>query len=348
MKENKRSAQTLWQLFKATFLLSAFTFGGGFVIVSLMKKKFVEELKWLDESEMLDITAIAQSSPGPIPINASVILGYRMYGVVGSLVAILGTALPPMIIISVISVFYTQFRSNRIIAIALQVMRAGVAAVIFDVVINLAKNVVATKRASTSSSWPPPLWARSSWAWTHDRDSVLPGGGPGRSGPGGPQQEKGGGVNEYSDAVIPRLYPGRHVQCGRRLRRHPPHPEPDRGHPRSDDSGGIHRPYQPSAEMTPGPISINSATFVGMRLAGIPGVLLCTLGCIIPSFCICLALAHFYYKYRSFSGVQTVLSALRPAVVASSPPPGCPSCCWVCSSLIWPMWPCPTSAGSRP
>ncbi len=70
------------------------------------------------------------------------------------------------------------------------------------------------------------------------------------------------------------------------------------------------------AEMTPGPISINSATFVGMRLAGIGGVLLCTLGCILPSFCICLTLAHFYYKYRSVGGVQTVLSALRPAVVA--------------------------------
>lgn len=146
MKTKENPARMLWQLFKATFLLSAFTFGGGFVIVSLMKKKFVEELKWLEEDEMLDITAIAQSSPGPIPINASVILGYRMYGVIGSLVAILGTALPPMIIISVISVFYAQFRSNRIIAIALQVMRAGVAAVIFDVVINLAKNVIATKR----------------------------------------------------------------------------------------------------------------------------------------------------------------------------------------------------------
>lgn len=70
------------------------------------------------------------------------------------------------------------------------------------------------------------------------------------------------------------------------------------------------------AEMTPGPISINSATFVGTRLAGIPGALLCTLGCILPSFFICLTLAHFYYKYRNFSGVQTVLSALRPAVVA--------------------------------
>ena len=146
MKSKENPARMLWQLFKATFLLSAFTFGGGFVIVSLMKKKFVEELRWLEEEEMLDITAIAQSSPGPIPINASVILGYRMYGVIGSLVAILGTSLPPMIIISIISVFYTQFRSNRIIAIALQVMRAGVAAVIFDVVLNLAKKVVDTRR----------------------------------------------------------------------------------------------------------------------------------------------------------------------------------------------------------
>lgn len=146
MKTKENPARMLWQLFKATFLLSAFTFGGGFVIVSLMKKKFVEDLHWLEEDEMLDITAIAQSSPGPIPINASVILGYRMYGVIGSLVAILGTALPPMVIISVISLFYTQFRSNPIIAIALQVMRAGVAAVIFDVVLNLAKKVVETRR----------------------------------------------------------------------------------------------------------------------------------------------------------------------------------------------------------
>lgn len=146
MRTKENPARMLWQLFKATFLISAFTFGGGFVIVSLMKKKFVEELHWLEEEEMLDITAIAQSSPGPIPINASVILGYRMYSVVGSLVAILGTSLPPMIIISVISIFYAQFRSNQIIAIALQVMRAGVAAVIFDVVLNLAKKVVDTRR----------------------------------------------------------------------------------------------------------------------------------------------------------------------------------------------------------
>ena len=142
----KKDKKILWTLFRSMFILSACTFGGGFVIVSLMKKRFVEELNWMDEDEMLDITAITQSSPGPLPVNASVIIGYRMYGVVGSLVAILGTILPPMIIISIISVFYNEFRTNRYIAIALQVMRAGVAAVIFDVTINLAKNVCKTRR----------------------------------------------------------------------------------------------------------------------------------------------------------------------------------------------------------
>ena len=143
----KKDYGKLWTLFKSMFILSACTFGGGFVIVSLMKKKYVEELKWLDEDEMLDVTAITQSAPGPLPVNASVIIGYRMAGVVGSLTAVLGTILPPMIIISIISLFYEQFRTNPYIATALQVMRAGVAAVIFDVVINLAENVFKTKRA---------------------------------------------------------------------------------------------------------------------------------------------------------------------------------------------------------
>lgn len=137
MKKSK--AWILWTLFKSMFVLSSCTFGGGFVIVSLMKKKFVEELQWLDEDEMLDVTAITQSAPGPLPVNASVIIGYRMAGILGSLSAVFGTILPPMIVLSIISLFYNQFRTNKYIAVALQVMRAGVAAVIFDVVINLAK-----------------------------------------------------------------------------------------------------------------------------------------------------------------------------------------------------------------
>lgn len=145
--KKKANAKTLWQLFASMFVLSSCTFGGGFVIVSLMKKKFVDEKHWLEENEMLDITAITQSAPGPLPVNASVIIGYRMAGILGSVIAVLGTILPPMIIISLISLCYEQFRTNQVIATALQVTRAGVAAVIIDVTLNLAGNVLKVKRA---------------------------------------------------------------------------------------------------------------------------------------------------------------------------------------------------------
>ena len=135
-----------WQLFLSTFKLSACTFGGGFVIIPLMRERFVKELHWIEEEEMLDLTAIAQSSPGSIAINASILVGYHVAGIPGVLITVVGAALPPLIIISIISLFYEQFRTNPYISTALQVMRAGVAAVIFDVVINLAGNVIKTKR----------------------------------------------------------------------------------------------------------------------------------------------------------------------------------------------------------
>ncbi|MCI7812842.1 MAG: chromate transporter [Lachnospiraceae bacterium] len=134
-----------WKLFTVTFTLSTCTFGGGFVIVGMMKQKFVEELGWLSEEEMLDMTAIAQSAPGALGVNIAVIVGYRLKKLKGAFVCALGAILPPLLIISLISVFYQQFKGNRFISIALQVMRAGVAAVILDVVLSLAQTVVHTK-----------------------------------------------------------------------------------------------------------------------------------------------------------------------------------------------------------
>ncbi len=134
-------------LFLSTLQLSALTFGGGFVIIPLMRRKFVEELHWIDEQEMLDLTAIAQSSPGAIAVNASILVGYRVAGVPGALVTVLGTVLPPLVIISVISLFYAAFRDNRIVSMAMTGMLAGVAAVIFDVVLNLCRNILKLKRA---------------------------------------------------------------------------------------------------------------------------------------------------------------------------------------------------------
>ena len=77
-------------LFLSTLQLSAFTFGGGFVIIPLMRKKFVEKLHWLDEQEMMDFAAIAQSSPGAIAVNASILIGYRIAGLPGALVTVAG------------------------------------------------------------------------------------------------------------------------------------------------------------------------------------------------------------------------------------------------------------------
>lgn len=141
----KKDLKFYWKLFSSTFTLSAFTFGGGFVIIPLMRKKFVEEYHWIEEDEMLDMTAIAQSSPGAIAVNASIIIGYRLAGILGSFITILGTVLPPLIILTVISYFYAAFRDNQTVQALMKGMRVGVAAVIADVVYSMGKSVVQEK-----------------------------------------------------------------------------------------------------------------------------------------------------------------------------------------------------------
>lgn len=138
-------AARLRALFFGTLYISAFTFGGGFVIVTLMKKKFVDQLHWIDEQEMLDMTALAQSSPGAIAVNAAILVGWRVAGLAGMIVAVLGSVLPPLIILSVISFFYTAFASNLYVALVLKGMQAGVAAVILDVVCDLGGKVLQTR-----------------------------------------------------------------------------------------------------------------------------------------------------------------------------------------------------------
>lgn len=144
LKKIKKSKQL--QLFFSVFRLSACTFGGGFVIVPLMKKRFVEELGWLDEQEMLDIAAIAQSSPGAVAVNASILVGYRVSGVSGALLAVGGTVIPPLVIISVISMFYQAFRDNAIVSLVMAGLLCGVAAVIFDVVFDMLKPILQKKQ----------------------------------------------------------------------------------------------------------------------------------------------------------------------------------------------------------
>lgn len=138
----KKDIKFYMKLFTSTFYLSAFTFGGGYVIIPLMRKKFVDQYKWIEEKEMLDLTAIAQSSPGAIAVNAAILVGYRLAGVLGAMITIFGTVLPPLIILSIISVAYTEFRDSVIVKYILRGMQAGVAAVIIDVVISMVKDLL--------------------------------------------------------------------------------------------------------------------------------------------------------------------------------------------------------------
>ena len=146
MKDKK---QVLGRLFFSTLYLSAFTFGGGYVIVTLLKKKFVDEYHWIEEDEMLDLVAIAQSAPGAIAVNGAIVVGYKLAGTAGALVAILATILPPFVIISVISVFYEAFRDNFLVSQMLAGMQAGVGAVIASVVWQMGEDVVRSKSAAS-------------------------------------------------------------------------------------------------------------------------------------------------------------------------------------------------------
>ncbi len=142
--ENQKN-NVLLKLFTSTLYLSTFTFGGGYVIVTLLKDRFVDHYHWIDEEEMLDLVAIAQSSPGAIAVNGAIVVGYKLAGIPGVLISVLGAVIPPMVILSLVSMCYTAFSTNPFIAAMLSGMRAGVGAVIASVVWDMGRNVVKTK-----------------------------------------------------------------------------------------------------------------------------------------------------------------------------------------------------------
>lgn len=135
----------LWKLFVSTLYLSAFTFGGGYVIVTLMKEKFVDQLHWIEEDEMLDLIAIAQSAPGAIAVNGAIVVGFKLAGILGAVTAIVATIIPPFLIITVISYFYELFRDNYVVSNVLAGMQAGVGAVIASVVLDMGGGVLKQK-----------------------------------------------------------------------------------------------------------------------------------------------------------------------------------------------------------
>lgn len=138
----KRTVKFYFKLFMSVFVISAITVGGGYVIVPLMKKEYVDKLKWIKSEEMVDLIAIAQSSPGAMAVNTAVLVGYRTGGVLGAVIGALGAVVPPLISITLIYFAYAAFKENKIAYAFLSGVKIGVAAVIIDVVIGMVSSIL--------------------------------------------------------------------------------------------------------------------------------------------------------------------------------------------------------------
>ncbi len=131
------NANFFWTLFKSTFVVSAFTVGGGYVIIPLLKAKFVDEYHWISDKETLDMIAIAQSTPGIMAVNTAIMLGYRMAGISGAIVGMIATVLPPLIIITIVASFYDLIAEDEYVQLVLKGMQCGATALLLNVAIDL-------------------------------------------------------------------------------------------------------------------------------------------------------------------------------------------------------------------
>lgn len=129
----------LLNLFITFFKIGAFTFGGGYAMLPIIQREIVEKKNWIDDEEFMDALAIAQASPGPVAVNTSIYVGYRLKGLKGAITCLLGTVLPSFLTILIIATFFYQFRENAIIDKIFLGIRPAVVALILAAVYKLMK-----------------------------------------------------------------------------------------------------------------------------------------------------------------------------------------------------------------
>ena len=129
----------LWKMFITFFKVGAFTFGGGYAMIPIIQNEIVDKHKWIDEDEFLDAISLTQASPGPVAVNTSIYVGYKLRKIPGAIICTLGTVPPSFIIISIIARFFTEFRNNEIMEKIFMGVRPAVVALILAAVYKLFK-----------------------------------------------------------------------------------------------------------------------------------------------------------------------------------------------------------------
>ena len=155
----KQSLRTYLWLFGINLFISAFTFGGGYIVVPMVRRYFVWKKRYFTEEDLMSMAAVAQSSPGAIAINLSALAGYQTAGLAGLLISCVAAILPPLFIIGVISAFYKVFIANAVVAAVLKGMEAGVAALMVDLIIDMCSMILKEKSLFLSAMIPAAFLA---------------------------------------------------------------------------------------------------------------------------------------------------------------------------------------------
>ena len=277
------SLRVCLSLFTTFFKIGAFTFGGGFAMIPLIEREMIDRRGWIARGDFLELLTLAQSAPGPIALNSAVFVGYKIAGYRGAFSAVAGVVLPSFVIILLIAIYFTDIRENRYVDAAFKGMRPAVIALIAAPILNLARGMVWWKIALAAIAavivWQlgvSPVW------FIQLLLSYLKIGFFGF----------GGGY-----AMLSLIQNEIVVQ---------------RGWLTSEQLTDIIA----ISQVTPGPIAINSATYVGYAVTGtVWGAALATLAACIPSLTLMLAATKFYLRLRANRYVSGAMEGMKPMMI---------------------------------
>ena len=272
----------LW-LIAVNIYISMFAFGGGYVVVPLVRRSFVEKKKIFTEDELMEMSAVAQSSPGAIAVNLAALSGYKAAGTAGAVISCAASVIPPLVILGIISGFYDLFIANKIVAAVLKGMQSGVAALIVSVVADMCTVILKEKSFFLFSLIPIAFIANFIFDvnvallklfLTFLKIGLV---------------SIGGGY-----AVIPSIHEEVVVKAGWIGEK-------------------VFADIITISQMTPGPLAVNTSTFVGLQIAGAAGAVVATVGCVFCGVAISLTLYRFFQKHKESVYIFETLNGLKAA-----------------------------------
>ena len=307
----KKTRDLFWTFLK----IGAFTFGGGYAMVALLEREFVEDKQWLSREEFLDMVAIAESTPGPVAVNSATYVGYKIEGVEGAAASTLAVCLPSFVVIYLISLVFDRFLQLSAVASAFRGIQVCVIYLILSAGMKMLKSLSGTafNRIIVAGVVAAMVGCSVAAVSFSSLYYILLCGAAGGADLSVKKAAEGGESMIYLQLFLNFLMIGALSFGGgygmislvrETVLRY------------GWLTGAEFLSFVAVSESTPGPLAINMATFIGSSQGGFPGALIATLGVVLPSFFIILLIAAVLKNLMKYAGVEAFLSGVRPCVVA--------------------------------